>query len=509
MILDARNLPNDTTLEADLCIIGAGAAGITLARHLANTSLQLCVLESGRFDLEDETQALYHGEIVGTPYASLVSTRLRQFGGTTNHWAGWCRPLDPIDFEVRPWLPHSGWPITREELTPYYALAQEACELAAHDYDPQSWQSDPATLLELTGSDLESIVWQYSPPTRFGERYRAELERAENLQLVLGANLIEFDGASGGRHLTHAQATTLEGTRFRVRARAFALACGGIENARLLLNCRSLAPQGLGNEHDLVGRFFMEHPHAVTGQAFLMSGVTDASFYTSRNSPPLRLDQRVGLRLRALFGLDTTLPRARGGLRLTAAAQHSHSTLNTSIVLSEIDELDAVGQDLAQLTGAAGIDEAFTRLRMRVQQEQAPNPDSRVFLGEDTDTLGMRRVVLDWRLSDIDWHTLVTTQHAIARALGMNELGRASMDAWLIDDPDSWEGLYGGNHHMGTTRMSDDPTQGVVDADCRVHSVANLYIAGSSVFPTGGAANPTLTIVALAYRLADHLKRIL
>jgi choline dehydrogenase-like flavoprotein len=266
MFTDARTIPAGTTLTADVCTVGAGAAGISIARELAHSPLDVCLLESGGLEYDLDTQQLYRGRSVGFPYFPLEIARLRFFGGTTNHWGGASRPLDDSDFEARDWVPHSGWPFRREALDPYYRRAHGVLELGPYAYDAGSWTTDERRPLRFEGESLRSAVLQQSPPTRLGQVYREELRRARNIRTCLNANLLEIETAPTGGPVTRLRVASLERNEFYVEARAYVLATGGIENPRLLLLSRRADPAGLGNEHDLVGRFCMDHPIAAWGK---------------------------------------------------------------------------------------------------------------------------------------------------------------------------------------------------------------------------------------------------
>ena len=510
---DARSIAHGTVITTDVCVIGAGAAGITIARALSGSRVQVCLIESGGLELEAETQALAGGDRVGQAYVALESTRLRSFGGTTNHWAGWCAPLNALDFEYRDWVPASGWPITLAELTPYYERAQETNELAAFEYDTASWASPRFPSVEL-GGDIETAVWQFSPPTRYGQVYGDDLQRSTNVHVYLHANVTTLETTADARYVEGVELTTLEGTSIRVVARHFVLACGGIENARLLLLADNAEPGGLGNRHDVVGRYFMEHPHVSTASCVFADARKDLGFYT-RRAPRRALESpallsRIESRLRRELPFLPPVVSVRAGLRITDAAQRREGILNAVATLRETAPDDPLTTEIQRATSrsARASEERVSAFDVRLQLEQAPNPDSRVVLGEARDWLGQRVARLDWRLSELDERTMILATRTLARALGGSGEGRLRFEDWLLDAASTWRGMYGGNHHMGTTRMSDDPMRGVVDRDCRVHTVDNLFIAGSSVFPTGGFANPTLTLTALAHRLGDHLMRI-
>jgi choline dehydrogenase-like flavoprotein len=486
LLLDARSLPAGTLVEREVCVIGAGAAGIALALELAGAPFRVALLESGGFDPEPETQDLYRGRVFGRAYHPLHEVRSRHFGGSTNCWLGMCRPLDPIDFEARAWVPGSGWPFGREALRPFYERAQRICLLEDFAYEGASGAAAERPVLPLDPTVIGTRNLQLAA-TRFGQVHRAAVLSAPNVDTLLHANAVELRTDETGSRLESLRVATLAGGEFEVRARIFVLATGGIENARLLLASNRVRPQGVGNAHDLVGRFFMEHPHLAAG-AFL----------------PARADLPTGL--------YHAHPRGRvSNLALLAPSEATlrrEQMLNFGALLASEGALPGFERSLAravhEMEGAAGEPAARAIFLLNVC-EQAPNPQSRVRLGDERDALGMPRVVLEWRLSPIDKRSLRRGHRILARELARAGLGRLQL--MLSEDDMEWpEDLAVGSHHMGTTRMHADPRQGVVDAQCRVHGVANLYVAGSSVFPTSGAANPTLTLVALAVRLADHLK---
>ena len=490
MLIDTQQVSAGQVVHSDLCLVGAGAAGITIARKLSATGLDVCVLEAGGLDLDLDVQDLYAGPADGTALpadsAYLTRSRLRYFGGSTNHWTGYCRPLDDIDFTVRPWVPNSGWPFPKSALEAYYEAAAGILQVPVFDGSQDEgvgWDADTV----LT-ADTAFLTKQFhlSPPTRFARRNRAELVASSNVSVYLNANVIGIDTNEAGTRVDRLRVSTLSGKQIEVRSSGYVLAAGGVENARLLLMSDSVHPKGVGNDHDLVGRYFMEHPHVSdAGEVVLTRALSDPLTYSRRGA------------LRAV-------------LCPSEALQRTHQLLNCSLMLNfnmARDAAPGVRRVWQVLSYFERLDEIAPPggppwSGCYVRAEQAPDAESRVTLADERDALGMRRAQLHWRMQRIDIESIRRTIELLGLELGRTGRGRVRHN---IDPLAQWAKVGGGDHHMGTTRMSDLPTQGVVDRNCQVHGVGNLFVAGSSVFPTVGFANPTMTLVALALRLADHV----
>ena len=499
MFIDGRSVPNGESIDTDVCIIGTGPAGMTLGLELADRPLRVCLLESGGFELLPEITELSEGQTTGHPYRRLDTSRERCFGGTSQHWHGWCRPLDAIDFEERSWVPYSGWPFGKDHLQPYYAKAHEVVGLGPLRFDAGSWKHpDGAQPLSLAPDLVRTEVYQYAVERlRFGRFYYSRFERSRNLHVYLFSNVVELLGRPDSARVSEIAVKTLEGGSFRVRAKLFVLAVGGIENARLLLASRSKTNVGLGNENDLVGRFFMEHPHARDPGFWVpTSPDVDISYYASQ----FTVD---GVLLRGVLVLARELAIRERRIGFSATVHRLTDTIDDDLLAGSILRT-AADIDGNWTEGPAGGSE-MPAYRCFCRTEQIPNPNSRVTLVDEKDGLGLPRVRLHWELTEQDVFNIREGLKVIGSALGRAGLGRLHLPP--EDFGAEWvERVFGGPHHMGTTRMSTDPKQGVVDANCKLHTVDNVYVAGSSIFPTGGSANPTLTIVAMAARLADHIK---
>ena len=523
MLLDARSLPQDADIEAEVCIVGGGAAGIAMAREFADTSLRVVLAESGAEKIEEDTQNLYAGSDVGRPYLDLTSCRLRYFGGTTNHWGGWCMPMDPVDFEAREGIPYSGWPFGREHLDPWYQRAQPICEVGPFDYALAGWGIAPDTIpAPFKGPHFQLKMLQESPPTRFGALYGPDLRRAERIAVYLNANAVGFDVNDAGAEVVRLRLATLSGVRFTIRARVYVLAAGGIENARLLLLSGPPDGPGLGNGRDLVGRFFAPHLVYSGGVIMLADPHTELSALLKRQGVRHpRSGQTASFT--PFVGLTPGTMRARRLPAVNVFTRYEFAPVSKTILaLKRIlgmeprkpelwDDVQAVLGDLGGVAEFGTRKVLFqqgmpvTALHLSCTSEQLPNPDSRIGLADERDALGLRRVAVNWHVSDADRRNAFEIEKLLGIEVGRTGLGRMRLS--MGDNGDWPPDMYGDEHHIGTTRMHRDPAAGVVDADCRVHGIGNLYIAGSSVFPNCGSANPTLTIIALSLRLADHIRR--
>ena len=528
MFHDSRLLEDGAEVETDLCVVGAGPAGIAVARELLDQPLRVAVLTSGELKFRRRAQQLYRGRNVGRPTYSAYRSRVRMYGGSSTRWTGQCRPLEALDFERRDWVPHSGWPFTRDDLDPYYRRAQQVCHLGPYEYAPEAWLQNGQRALPVDDSRLEVRIYQFAFPRDFGDAYQGRLAAARNVDVYLHANVVEVDLDPDARHVTGLRVATLSGRRVRFVARRYVLACGGIENPRILLASNRVAAAGLGNAHDLVGRFYTDHPFCFTGYYEPARPDLDGTLHVIEDYDRVGSEQRAHA---ALALPERTLREERlNNCAVYFVRRPSHKVEPTYFtagvksftqladVLKGEDVLDRdLGSHLRNVAGnlgdvgrslARGLAERVRprpRLALRTALETTPNPDSRVTLGEERDPLGMPRVRIDWRLNADDRRGLHRLHQVMRQEFARLALGRLVEDP--TEDDTGWPvSMSGGMHHMGTTRMHESPREGVVDPDCRVHGLANLYIAGSSVFPTGGVANPTLTIVALAIRLADHLK---
>lgn len=528
MIVDLHELPLEPfSFEAEICIVGAGAAGLSLARRLVSRGHTVALVESGALDYEAETARLAAGSCVGEPYYALDDARLRLFGGTTAIWGGRCAELDEIDFERRDWVPFSGWPFDKATLAPWYEQAWASLGMRR----PAPGRSNGRQLGRVPQwleGDFRIAWWMFDRKAdRFGHAAQSDLLDRPEITVLLHATATELRLQAHGNGIDEIRIASLRGHRGCVRARHYVLAAGGLENPRLLLASHAQRGTGLGNAHDLVGRFFMEHPHARGGRLHTRASWSFLRAFGSTHShgraecaamlcPSQRLQHDRQILNTSFVPRLRPHPDSRPSMThalYKAIKTRANPTLGARRVWHGTRTMvrwlkrstDPLRPWMRLRTGAGG-------LYLSVRAEQAPNLDSRVFLSEERDALGMPRLVLDWRLSELDKRTVRLMAGALHTRLQDADIGSVALPEWLRTNDRRWEfdplisrHAIGGYHHMGTTRMADSPRAGVVDRDGKVHGTDNLWIAGSSVFPTSGWANPTLTIIALSLRLAERL----
>ncbi|MGF1562680.1 MAG: GMC oxidoreductase [Geminicoccaceae bacterium] len=464
----------------DTIIIGTGPAGITLARRLAKQGMSSLLLEAGGFEYEEDSQDVYRGKVEGDPYFFLENARLRFFGGTSNHWAGWCRPLDAIDFTKRDGIPNTGWPISKDTIAPYMDEALGILEI------------DPIVDGEPLDAFIKPAAFVFSvPPVLFGEKYRGEIENSDRISLCLNCYVRAITPIEGGYEL---DCISPERVELKLQTLNLVVACGGIENSRLLLWSNEVSGGQLIPHAQTLGRYWLEHPTYTVGEAELkdplfsqVQAVEELIF-----SPTELAMQRYQIMNAGLRVVSMTEFSMKSEVKEYICAIPGANTFSLAVR----------GKKLSCFR----LDGPFNALRMA--WEQSPTPENRITLDPQArDAYGVPRPILHWHKNALDKRTARVTVELFGRYLADNDLGRARMAPFLLDDDMPYPGTdtLAGYHHMGGTRMASTPDEGIVDADLQVFERPGLYVLGSSVFPTGGHANPTLTIVQLALRLGDHL----
>jgi choline dehydrogenase-like flavoprotein len=541
-------------VRTDVCVIGAGPAGLTVARECVGARFEVLVLESGLYEPDAAAQDLAASR-TDSPYYepdAMAGGRRRQFGGTANDWVHVAWPgksrsyartmaAEDIDFPAKTWQPGSGWPFGLPELRDYYDRAHLAWAGSTVDDEVARWSTPAALPLDL--GPLGTRMAQFAPADTFTLRARDELFAAANVTVAVGSTVVALDAGRDGAAIRRAEVVRSDGSTLSVTAEVFVLACGGVENSQVLLSSEATRPGGPGNRHDNVGRYVTDHPEFRLGAIVpaspglldrlglydlhyagdeMVSGVLtfDQEFKRAQrllNMGAVLIPRRAGFNSaaeRALRSLKPLLHGKRVARPLSSARALLARPAEAAAVLRTQDQSHAGNwqhsPDAYQWFRGGwsrpGVDRSqFPVLEVHVQTEQSPDRDNRLTLGTRTDALGRPRLDLRLSWSEADQQNLLRGMRLFAAEIERAGLGR--FDPWLEFSGPLRPRLGGMHHPMGGTRMHLDPEQGVVDENCRVHGVANLYVAGSSVFPTSlGYVNPTLTVVALSTRLADRLR---
>lgn len=547
MIVDANQIQRGARIDCDVCIVGTGAAGIALALRLSDSGLKVVLLEAGdpRADGRRQ-QALYEGEVVDAALHSPPDKyRQRRLGGSTTIWGGRCVPFDPVDFERREHVPLGGWPVAYEEVARYYPAATALAEAGRCDYSADTaFAPRRDALVPGFESDVVTTTGleRFSCPTDFWRRYGPRLRVADNVTVLTGANCRHVRLAESARRLSHFDVCTLAGNEFTVAPKAGVVAAGGLETVRLLLASNDVARAGIGNEHDVVGRYYMCHIAGSVGTLTLNGPpslvrhgyeVSPEGIYCRRRfALTAEAQRRLGVAnaCARLHFSKVTDPSHRNGVLSTLSLAKSLISYEYGKRLNDGHEA-SLGTTMSHLRNVVcdiGDTTAFmthwllkrklsvrkfpsvilrnrtNRFSFEINAEQQPLAHSRVSLADAKDELGMPRLKVDWRYAAADIDSVRKTLEVFAEEFRRTGTGRYEFDPATLEEDLTRFGAYGG-HHIGTARMGTDLRTSVVDGDCQVHGVAGLYVAGSAVFPTSSQANPTLTLLALSLRLGDHL----
>jgi len=546
MIESAHNIAANEIIRTDICIVGGGAAGISMALAFTSQNLSVVLLESGGDKEDPHTQALYAGRVVDERLHSPPDKyRQRRWGGSTTIWGGRCMPFDPIDFEARPQVENSGWPIAYADLARFYPKANELVEAGAFKYLADD--ADPAGFPSMIRGFKSDVLRtdgleRFSRPTNMGQRYRQELTLARNVRVIQHANCTGIRLNPEGSAVQAVDVRTLQGSRFKVQARHFVLATGGLEVPRLLLASNDVHLHGIGNAHDNVGRYYQCHIAANVGK-LVVHGDPSLTHHGYHVSPD-------GIYCRRRLQLTEAYQKAHLLCNLVARLhfpsisdpQHHNGVLSGLYLARHFigyeygkrlrtPDKKGLGHELKHLMNVLGhpgdvlgflthwlrfrtfADRKFPSIILRnrsnefsleVHAEQTPLRESRVTLTNQVDPLGMPRICVDWRYASADIDMVCRTLTLMNDELQRSGIATLTFNRNELESDLTRYGAYGG-HHIGTARMGLDPRTSVVDANCKVHGVSNLHISSAATFPTSSQANPTLTIVALSLRLADHL----
>ena len=526
MLINAKRIASDESLTCDICIVGAGAAGIAIAQEFEGTDIKVLLLESGGLRPQVHREDLNKGKVCGEHHP-LEEYRRRHFGGTTSAWGGRCIPFDTLDFEERDGVPHSGWPIDKATLLPYYQRAHDYLDLGAFAYSINETALSATALISEFRSDKISIdpIYLFSKPTDFGKKYYSSLKKSNNITVLLEANCLSCQLDEAGSQVESLSVAAVPSRPFEVVAKQFILAAGGLEVTRLLLASNESHKNGIGNSYDLLGRFYMGHINSHVDVQFEANRkirwdyekTDEGVFFQRAIAIPEEQQKRHHLLNQRAFVERPDITSPGLGSSVLSATYLAKSWASRKKIEAPTGHIKNILLDTASLLGfsykwitqrilserklpSAIAYSPNNRYTLRIDSEQTPNPSSRVGLSQDKDDFGMNRLTVDWRYCKQDIESVQSSVALIAEALSKEQAGHLCSELEVSISPQ-------GGHHLGTTRMSSSPKRGVVNQDCQIHDIANLYIASSSVFTTSSYANPTLTIVALAIRLADQIKR--
>jgi choline dehydrogenase-like flavoprotein len=557
--MDVQNLTAFDTgskFEADLVIVGGGPVGLTIAREFFGTATRVLVLESGLHDETAAHTALSQVEVFGEPLTSAqkakreafhgpslsswtqsqqpYGARCRALGGSTHAWAGKSAAFDAIDFSRRSWVPYSGWPITREGIMPFVDRAGQVLNLGPNIYDEGLWEliGSQRPRPQLTAEGLQSFFWQFArsrlkrfDPMRFGEEFVTS--KADNVRVLLNATVTEIGLHADNSGFEQVQISTIDGVRSTVKAPIAVIAASGIENARLLLASKSVHGRGIGNANDVVGRFLMDHASARVGR-FDPDGIAQVvkhfGFYGVRQArhrhmymlglaPTPELQQREQLLNAAVYFMPTRAVDDPWDALKRLYLRRSADVVQDVLAVVSNAPLIAKGLGGKAISGfetdkaeERGWPHKLDSVSIDAVSEQRPDPDSRISLSEKFDRLGVPLARVDWRISDDERRTIIRMGHLVSQGFSRVGLSKPILEPWVTEHNCRDTPIIDMAHTLGTTRMADDPKHGVVDRHCQVHGVNGLYVAGGSIFPTSGHANPTLMMLAFAIRLADTIK---
>lgn len=528
MLVDVTKINNSQVYNTDVCILGGGVAGIVLANELEGNDTKVIMLDSGNESYHLETQELYKAQSVPEHFPAPFYSRLRFLGGSSNHWENSTERLDPIDFEKRDWINDSGWPIKYGDVLEYYPAAEQYCGVGKDGYQLDFWQNKLRFKDSFSGSELFHTALAKSPqiPTRFFKKFGSRLVKSKNINIFKNANITDLVFNHELQKVISVKFSSLNKIPHQVNAKIFIMCFGGLENARMLLHFNEKNANKLGNEFDNVGRYFMEHPTIRAAHFFpfkentidkVYEGIPDTSMQILARGKLNKSAQikNKTINIRLFFNKQTKLQLSEGisSAHILADSMNKSETPDNfgSHLVNVLKDADLIAEQYLRSKFNSSFSEdadSFGGYQIISMIEQTPSRNNRIYLGTETDQLNIKKLKIDWKVSSNDKENAWKTLRLFAQDPWLQSIGRVR----LLEDEKYriWGSQLGfGQHHMGTTKMSNIAQNGVVDPSLKVFGTSNFYISGSSVFPTGGHVPPTLTIVALTIKLADELKKIL
>jgi hypothetical protein len=557
LIISADSLSDSCELSAHIAVVGAGPAGMVFALEAAKDGLDVLLIESGDGKFNSDAQRLSDAAAWDPGiHAPMSKSVRRQLGGTSTIWGGRCIPYDPVDFDHRPYLSDTSWPVRYDELEPYFQRACDwlRCGRAVFDIS-RMMHLPPSIVPGLPDGDASTAtVERWSLSTDFAREYAESLRQSTGVRVVTGLTCTEVMSALDSTRVGHLACRGLNGKRVSVQARCYVLACGGLETTRLLLASRGAHGRPLGDHSGHLGSWYMGHVDGVIANVRFRTSPRDTIFGFERDSDGTYVRRRFSIKQKVQ--LQNDLPNATALLANPHLSDHRHgngvlsgaylalrspigrlitppeqrfaATRDSSLANGPGQHLRphlmnvakdfpsvarfAVGLGTRRLLASGrktpGFYTAYSRdnlYPLHYRGEQSPNKASRVSLADERDSMGMPRLNIELRFSQQDVDGIIRCHQVWDDHLRENGCGHLE---YLSQDRGSlvWRQASGGTHQLGTTRMAGRPQDGVVDANLAVHGISNLFVASSSAFLTSSQANPTFMIVVFALRLADWLK---
>jgi choline dehydrogenase-like flavoprotein len=484
MFKDLKDISPESTSTYDICIVGTGPAGISVAKQLLGEGYSIVMLESGGELPEPKYQQLNKGENSGPSFLSLDASRMRCFGGASKLWAGYCSPFKSDEFDKKSFIPLSGWPISFGDLKQYYKQAAKMLGLSykkfySKDYFQDTFEGMKFKKFNRPDSLLSGNVFQVSNVVDrdFGNKYKIDFKSSINTDVIFHSTVTELNLSNTRKGVHSVSVSDLDGNKAIIKAKIFVLACGALENPRILLTSNKYHKNGIGNDTGFVGSCFMSHPGVANVSEIYKPSWEEC---TDKDKDKYNNDYIVQF-------------------EMSTQERKKSKVLRHILSISE-------GQGLVNSLTCMLSNRSSSKINLNVALEQPPRLSNNITLHESKDSLGVSKINMHWNnISKIERQTVVKSVKTMARELGVLGAERIRFkndlltgESFKINDPV--------NHHIGTTRMSDSPETGVVDKNCKVFGVSNLYIAGSSVFSTSSVVNPTYTIIAMSLRLGNYLK---
>jgi choline dehydrogenase-like flavoprotein len=502
----AGNAPLETTV----CVIGSGFGGALVAVALAAAGIDVLLLESGSSEPDHRKDAMLD-QVHVSGRTELNFGFARQLGGASNLWGGRVAPLEAIDFAPRPWVPLSGWPISLDDLEPYYVRAGAILGIPGYRSFLERNHTRP-DFLSTDRIDLKSFQWAHTP---FNAGAYLKAQSSPSLKVVMNAPVVQLVERANAGSIESAMIRLPQGKTALVHANVFVIAAGGIQTPRLLLHSRAVRAEGVGGAHGTVGRYLSTHPKANLATLTLNTPVSTRHPLFTDHQPLPGGVMRYGAGFNAASQQEFRLLNHYVQFLpyLESRANRFFDAFRESSALGQlrvgrsriIDEwLPRIGKTAFEIMGRlGGVQRRAGKFILKAFLDQYPNPDNRITLSEKRDEHGMALANVNWSFSGRDRTSVIDFFRRLDQEL--QSRGRSRLDYGGLEASDDWPLVGIHSHFLGTTRMGDDPRTSATTKDCRIHGSDNVYVSGPSLFPTYGYANPAYTISALALRLADHV----